>query len=70
VAIDAFANWYESGVPGVDEAFSTGVTGSYNQSFMLDRLQGQAALGLFTTDSEGFDGSTVLSALLGLRYTF
>ena len=70
VAIDAFANWYDSGVPGVDEVFSTGLTGSYYQSFLLDRLQGQAALGLFTTDSEVFDDSTILSALLGLRYNF
>jgi hypothetical protein len=57
-------------VPGVDEVFSTGLTGSYYQSFLLDRLQGQAALGLFTTDSEVFDDSTILSALLGLRYNF
>ena len=69
VAVDAFANWYDSGIPGADEAFSTGLTGSYYQSFLLERLQGQAALGLFTTDSD-FDDSTILSALLGLRYNF
>jgi hypothetical protein len=69
VSVDAFAAWFNSGVPGADDAFSTGLTGSYYHTFLLDRLQGQAALGLFTTESDEFD-STVASALLGLRYNF
>ncbi len=69
VSVDGYASWFDSGVPGADSAFSTGVTGSYYQSFLLDRLQGQAAVGLFTTESDAFD-ATVASALLGLRYNF
>jgi hypothetical protein len=69
VSVDAFANWFDSGIAGADSSFSTGVTGSYYQSFLFDRLQGQAAVGLFTTDNGTFD-STVASALVGLRYGF
>jgi hypothetical protein len=69
VSLDGYASWFDSGLTGVDGSFSTGATASYYQSFLFDRLQGQAAIGLFTTESDGFD-STVASALLGLRYQF
>ena len=69
VSFDGYASWFDSGLAGTDGATSAGITGSYYQSFLFDRLQGQAALGLFTTDSNGID-STVASALLGLRYNF
>jgi hypothetical protein len=63
------ANWYDSDVPGFDSLFGTGITGSYSQSFLLERLQMRAALGLYHTDGGTFD-STVASGLLGLRYNF
>lgn len=69
VALDAFANWSDSGIIGSDTVFGTGVTASYYRRFLLDRLQFQAALGLYTTDSGLFD-STGASALVGLRYRF
>ncbi len=69
VSVDGYASWFNSGVIGADDAFSTGITGSYYQSFLFERLQAQAALGLFTTQGDGFD-STVASALVGLRYQF
>jgi hypothetical protein len=69
VSVDAYANWFDSGLTGADSAFSTGITGSYYQSFLFDRLQANAAIGLFTTDNGAFD-STVASALVGLRYGF
>lgn len=69
VSVDAYANWFDSDIAGAETAFSTGITGSYYQSFLFDRLQAHAALGLFTTDSGEFD-STVASALVGLRYGF
>ncbi|HEX8443211.1 MAG TPA: hypothetical protein VF631_06165 [Allosphingosinicella sp.] len=69
VSLDAYANWFDSGLTGAESAFSTGITGGYYQSFLFDRLQAHAALGLFTTDNGEFD-STVASALVGLRYGF
>jgi hypothetical protein len=69
VSVDAFASWYDTELPLGDGSFGTGITGSYTQRFLLDRLQGQAALGLYHTDSGDFD-SSFLSALIGLRYSF
>jgi hypothetical protein len=43
--LDAYASWFDRNLPGVDSAFGTGITGSYHRSFLLDRLQAQAALG-------------------------
>jgi hypothetical protein len=70
VSFDAYANWYDSDLPGSDASFGTGVTGSYHRSLFYDRLQGQAAIGAYTSDSGLGDNSTVLQALIGLRYTF
>ena len=69
VAVDGFAGWFDSDLPGSDTLFSTGVTGSYQRSFLLDRLSAQAAVGLFHTENGRFDG-TFASALFGLRYRF
>jgi len=57
--------------PGPDfhTIFSTGGTLSYNRTFLMDRLQLLAALGLYYNDNGTID-STVASILLGLRYTF
>ncbi|MDP9415537.1 MAG: hypothetical protein M3Q08_15950 [Pseudomonadota bacterium] len=69
LGVEAYASWFDSGAVGADAVFGTGITGSYHQSFLLDRLQGHAAIGLYTTDSGTFD-STVAQALVGLRYSF
>ena len=69
IALDAYARWSDSGIVGADTAFGTGVTASYYRSFLLDRLQFQAAAGIYTTDSGQFD-DTAASALVGLRYRF
>lgn len=68
INFDAFASWYESDV-GIDSVSTLGATLSYNRSFLLDRLQLLAALGLYHSD-DGVDESTNASALGGLRYTF
>jgi len=68
INLDAFASWYESDV-SVDNVTTMGATLSYNRSFLLDRLQLLAALGLYHSD-DGVDASTNASALGGLRYTF
>jgi uncharacterized protein (PEP-CTERM system associated) len=70
ISFDAYANWYNSGLVGAEAAFGTGVTGSYHRSFLFDRLQAQAAVGLYTSESGIGEDSTVLQGLIGLRYTF
>ena len=69
VSFDAYATWFDSGLPGIDDAFSAGIAGNYYQTLWVDRLQGYVALGLFTSDAGAFD-DTIASALIGLRYTF
>jgi hypothetical protein len=66
---DAYAEWYDSGIAGNDTVFSTGVTGTYYRDFLIDRLQAQASVGIYTSNGNSGD-STVASALLGLRYNF
>ena len=69
VAFDAYASWSDSGIIGSDTVFGAGATASYYRNFLLDRLQFQAAVGLYTTDSD-FGDTTAASALVGLRYRF
>ena len=69
INFDAYANWFDTDQAGFDTVFSTGGTVSYNRRFLLDRLNLIAALGLNHVDDGTLD-STVVSALLGLRYTF
>ncbi|HZG07640.1 MAG TPA: hypothetical protein VEZ70_01530 [Allosphingosinicella sp.] len=67
--ISAYASWFDSGIAGSDNAFSSGVTGSYYQRLFHDRLQGNIAAGIYTTQSGPYD-STIGSVLFGLRYSF
>lgn len=69
VNVDAYAAWFDSGVPGAENSFGAGVSGSYYRTLWFDHLQGYAAAGLYTSDSGEFD-ETVASGLIGLRYTF
>ena len=68
VAVDAYASWYDSDAFGAQSVFGAGVTGSYHRQLM-ERVDLEAALGLYTTDSGTFD-STVAQALLGIRIGF
>lgn len=70
IDFDAYASWFDSGIAGNDNVFSTGATATYYRSFLLERLQGQASIGIYRTDSNGSDSSTIGSAMLGLRYQF
>ncbi|HEX8525997.1 hypothetical protein [Allosphingosinicella sp.] len=63
------ASWFDSDRPFFDPLFGTGATASYYRSFLFERLQFHAALGIFHSDGTLID-STSASALLGLRYTF
>lgn len=66
---DAYATWFDSDAPGFDRNVGIGGTATYTRSFLLDRLRLLAALGLYHNDG-GFADSTILSGLVGLRYTF
>lgn len=66
---DAYASWYDSGIAGEDNVFSSGLTATYYRNFFYERLQGEASVGLYTTDAGG-DASTIGAAMLGLRYQF
>jgi hypothetical protein len=69
IDFNAYASRYDSDRLGFAPVFSTGVTAGYHQSFLLDRMQLHAALGISHFDGGIFD-STSASALLGLRYHF
>ena len=69
VNVDTYAAWFDSGLPGVDESFGAGISGSYYRTLWIDQLQGYGAIGLFTSDSGEFD-QTVASGVAGIRYTF
>ena len=62
INFDAYASWYDSNLAGFDEVFSTGGTVSYTRSFLLDRLQLLAALGIYHSD----DGTTRAPIASGL----
>lgn len=64
-----FANWFHSGIAGGSDVTSLGATAAYYHGF-TDRLRGQAAVGLFGFDQEGFETQVSGQLLLGLRYQF
>ena len=69
VDVNAYASWYDNDLAGSARGDQHGATLSYNRSFLLERLQLLAALGLYNSD-DGTDAATNASALVGLRYTF
>jgi hypothetical protein len=69
VNLDAYLSWYDSDRTGASAVTSEGATISYSRSFLLDRLQLLAALGLYRND-DGTDATTNASASAGLRYSF
>lgn len=69
ISFDAYATWFSSDAAAFDDVTSIGGTVSYNRRLLYDRLQLLVALGLYHNDG-GFSESTVVSGLIGLRYTF
>lgn len=67
--LNAYANWFDSGITDADASFGAGLTGRYYRNIFRDRLQAQIAAGLYTTQAGEFDASYG-SILVGLRYTF
>ena len=64
-----FANWYKSGIAGSNDVSNLGATMSYFHTFGR-RLSGQASVGVYTFDQDGFDSQVSGQLLLGLRYQF
>ncbi len=69
INLDGYVSWYSSDLAGADDVTGQGATLSYNRSFLLDRLQLLAALGLYHSDL-GVEDSTSATASAGLRYSF
>lgn len=69
LSLDAYASWFDTDEPDFAAVFGTGATLSYSRSLLLERMRLMAALGLYHTDDGAVD-STILSGLLGLRYSF
>lgn len=61
--------WYDSGIGGNSAVTDLGAIVTYDRAF-TNRLTGQAAVGIYTTEQSGSDSSTVGSALVGVRYQF
>jgi hypothetical protein len=69
IDLNAYANWYDSDLAGEDPLFGSGIGLGYQRSFLLDRMQLRAALGLDHSSGRG-EESTGASGLVGLRYSF
>ena len=64
-----YAGYFDSGIAGAGGVLSTGATGSYSRTFGR-RLSATAALGLYSSKVDGFEGDLSAQALLGARYQF
>jgi hypothetical protein len=69
IGMDGFLSFYDTESATQSDVVTVGARGSYIRSFLLERLQLMAALGL-TYRSLRDDDSLVADALIGLRYTF
>lgn len=65
----AYINWYNPGVAGAPRVLGVGGTASYSRNFG-PRLSGTAAVGLYSSQVDGFDTSLTGAAQVGARYTF
>jgi len=68
VDANAFVNYYTSELPGSEDVWSYGATGTYSRSF--GRLGTTASVGLYSFKVGDFDSTWSAQAQLGARYTF
>ena len=69
-SVNAFANWFDSGIGEIGDTFSYGSAASYYQS-IWQNLSARAAVSVYAVDTEITDADLrAASALLGLRYDF
>lgn len=64
-----YANWFESGIAGVADVFSTGGSATYSVNLWRG-LSAQASAGLFANDIEGEETDWLGSLLFGVYYGF
>ncbi|MBC2777925.1 hypothetical protein [Parasphingopyxis marina] len=64
-----YASWFNSGIPGEADVFSSGGSATYSMSF-YNGLSAQASAGLFANDVDGEDTEWLGTVLLGLSYGF
>jgi hypothetical protein len=64
-----YANWYKSGIVGAPRVLGVGGTASYFRNFG-PRFSGNASVGLYSSDVDGFESTLVGAAQVGARYTF
>lgn len=64
-----YANYFDSGIAQAPDVTSTGATAAYYR-MIGRRISATAALGLYTSDQDGFESDVNGSALVGMRYTF
>ena len=64
-----FANWFESGIPGETDVFTTGGSATYSLN-LYQGLSARASAALFANAVDGEETDWLGSLLLGLRYGF
>lgn len=64
-----YATWFETGIPGESDVFSTGGSATYSVG-LYRGLSAQASAGIFANDVDGEETDWLASMLLGLRYGF
>lgn len=68
LAVDAYVNYFNSGLGGAPSVLAGGANGSYTYSF--GRLGATASLGVYAFDQKELGSDVSGQALLGLRYGF
>ncbi|QLC24095.1 hypothetical protein HFP57_02980 [Parasphingopyxis algicola] len=64
-----YATWFESGIPGEADVFSSGGSATYSVG-LYSGLSAQASAGLFANDVEGEETDWLATLLFGVRYGF
>ena len=70
VNFNAFASWYDSDLPALDDVTTIGATVSYNRSLPARAAAAAWRRSASTTATTASTTATNASALGGLRYTF
>ncbi len=68
IDLNAFVNYFDSGIGGASDVLGGGATSTYSYSF--GRLGASASLGLFAFDQDPGEDDLSAQALVGMRYSF
>lgn len=64
-----YATWFQSGIPGESDVFSSGGSATYSLN-LYSGLSAQASAGLFANDVDGEETDWLGTLLFGMRYGF